>query len=184
MKGSLNFVIYLALISALAWIYITLLGFNHFNILHTNTRISVCLKVGAAVVGGVLVAHGYFGRRRLPGSAVKGLVLMAIVMATYWWLGDQAVSIAAQHLSGSAAIYHGNVVSVDRSGGTRAKCRIDIEVKMRPDSNRVKFCLVIKGGKPLGPMQLDPPDAVVIHTRVNSLGEAVESVAYENAVKD
>jgi hypothetical protein len=195
-ERSLAILLQLALVSALAWVVVTVfLDFNRFNTLRTNTELSIYLKVGAAALAGVFSARGYFGpeenviarypawlqlRRRTADWALRGFLLTAAVTGAFWWLTSQVVSIATQHVSGSTVTYHGNVVLADRSTGPKARCQVAIAVRIHHAPNKLEFCLGIKGGKPLGPMELGPPDAVMVRTRVNALGEAVDSVDYDD----
>jgi len=195
-EWSLAIVLQLGLASALAWVVAAVfLDLDGFNTLRTNTEFSIYLKTGAAALAGVFAARGYFGpqeniiarypawsqlRQRTADWALRGCALTAAATAAFWWLSGQVVGIATQHMNGLTATYHGNVIFVDRSTGPKAKCRIDMTVRIRPSLSKFQFCLGIWGGKPLGPLELGPLDAVVIHTRINALGEAVDSIDYDD----
>ena len=186
----------LFLATGLLWIIVAdFLDFDSFRTLRTNTELSIAAKVTAAALVGVFTARSYFGpqtdiidrypewsqlRKRTADWLFRGCALTVAATAAFWWLSGQALGIAAQHLKGSTATYHGNVILVRPTAGLRAVCRIDIAVRLHPSLSKMEFCLSIKGGKPAGPLELRPPDAVVILTRINSLGEAVDSIDYDD----
>jgi hypothetical protein len=195
-ERSIATLISLTLVAAGVWtVVVVLLDLDSFSTLRTNTEFAICVKITAASVAGLLFARSYFGpsdaviarypawsslRRKTADWVLRGCAVTAFFTAAFWYLSSQAVGIVAQHVGGSTVTYHGNVISVSRSTGPRAKCRIEMAIRTHPGLTKLQFCLVIWGGTPLGPLDLGPPDSVVIHTRINVLGETVDSVNYDD----
>jgi hypothetical protein len=172
-------------------VVVGILNLDQFSTVNAGTPLSVLIKSTAAGVAALLAARSHFGlrpevtrdaewlalRARPSEWAFRGCLWMAIAAGAYWWFGHQLVSIAAQHIPGTQITYRGTVIRVHEAG-SRAKCQVSVTIRLE-QSDDIDICLQISGSAPIGPPTLTGGDRVQVRTRITRLGEAVDSIEYD-----
>ena len=173
-------------------VVVGILNLDQFSTVNAGTPLSVLIKSAAAGGAALLAARSHFGlrhevvtrnaewlalRARPSEWALRGCVWMAIAAGAYWWFGDQLVSITAQHIPGTQITYRGTVARVHEAA-FRAKCRVSVAIRLEQGDD-IDICLQISGSAPIGPPTLTGGDRVQVRTRINRLGEAVDSIEYD-----